>query len=86
MNEISLPAAWAIATVLNEACMDVRVEDIGRPVWKGATGAQVMAAAMAVIKAGGSLAEEVAGIDWLTASFEERIVGGWSSLELGFKH
>jgi hypothetical protein len=87
MNEISEAAAWAIATVLNEACMDVRVEDIGRPAWKGATGTQVIAAAMTVINRGGSLGEELAGIDWLTVSFEEHYLGsgGWYSQELGFK-
>jgi hypothetical protein len=85
MNTITTAAAWAIATVLNQAGMEVNVETLGgRPVWTGATGSQVVAAAYAVIKQGGHLAETLEEIDWLTVSFEEQSISrdSWMSQEL----
>lgn len=81
--------AWAMANVLNNASMDVTVTShAGRPAFKGATGAQLIAAAMVVAAAGGRLAETMpTPEEWLMVTFED---GGsiglahWSSLELGW--
>jgi hypothetical protein len=82
---ISQAAAWAIANVLNQASMDVHVEVYcGRPVWRNATGAQVVAAAYRVIGEGGALSEMLDEVDWLTVSFEETGGNGFSSAELSF--
>lgn len=85
MNTITQAAAWAIANVLNQACMEVHIETYaGRPVFVGATGAQVVAAAYRVIGEGGALSEKLDNIDWLTVSFEEVGGNGFSSAELRF--
>lgn len=86
MSTISHAAAWAVANVLNQASMEVHVQVFaGRPMWVGATGAQVVAAAYRVIGEGGRLSEELDGVDWLTVSFEENGGPGFTSAELTFR-
>lgn len=88
--------AWAIASVLNEAGMDVQPRTICR--WNvatmqndrlglefvGASGTQVLAAVLTLIRRGSGIGEDLARMDWLVVSFEETTKddGHFSSLEL----
>lgn len=88
ITNVTTAQAWAIASVLNQASMNVDVIDIGRPFFRGCSGGQFMAAVLRLVNEGGSIGEDLAGMDWLTVSFEE-VPGpagqtGFTSLELGW--
>jgi hypothetical protein len=90
METITRAQAWAIATVLNQASMDVEVKDHeDRPFFTNCSGAEVMAAVLSLVHEGGRIGEELAGKNWLMVAFEATpgfgaIERGFTSLELGW--